>query len=232
MDLLIKWAKPISSQVRGDLQARAHHAVVTFDDGFENVLIHALPEMEKRKIPSTLFIPSSNLGRFPAWLNNTDSLERFETIVSPTRLKCLDEGLISIGSHGVTHKNFADLDEAEIRQELRESKRALEAILHREVTEFAFPYGQYKPTDLTDAKQAGYKRVFTIRPGFAFSEKGEFVTGRIDVSPKDWYLEFWLKLMGAYRWLPVAFYIKRKLLLIKNMLMDFKTYFTHSKESV
>jgi hypothetical protein len=40
---------------------------------------------------------------------------------------------------------------------------------------------------------------------------GEFVLGRISVEPTDWALEFRLKLLGAYRWLPQAIALKRKL---------------------
>jgi hypothetical protein len=40
----------------------------------------------------------------------------------------------------------------------------------------------------------------------------EFVTGRIDVQPTDWQIEFRLKVLGAYRWLPHAFAVKRALL--------------------
>ncbi len=36
--------------------------------------------------------------------------------------------------------------------------------------------------------------------------------GRVRVDPTDWPLEFHLKLMGAYRWLPMAIALKRRLL--------------------
>ena len=40
----------------------------------------------------------------------------------------------------------------------------------------------------------------------------EFVTGRIAVNPTDWELEFRLKILGAYQWLPRVIAYKRKLL--------------------
>jgi hypothetical protein len=58
-------------------------------------------------------------------------------------------------------------------------------------------------------REAGYERIFTTLPVFAFAEPGEFVVGRVRVDPTDWPLEFRLKLAGAYRWLPAAFAFKR-----------------------
>ncbi|HEV2395325.1 MAG TPA: hypothetical protein VGS27_00100, partial [Candidatus Sulfotelmatobacter sp.] len=60
-------------------------------------------------------------------------------------------------------------------------------------------------------RATGYRRVFTILPRLAFSSPQEFATGRVAVDPTDWPLEFRLKLLGAYQWLPYGISAKRKL---------------------
>jgi hypothetical protein len=54
--------------------------------------------------------------------------------------------------------------------------------------------------------------VFTALPQWKISNASEFVTGRVRVDPTDWRLEFRLKLLGAYRWLPMAVEMKRRIL--------------------
>jgi hypothetical protein len=76
---------------------------------------------------------------------------------------------------------------------------------------FSFPHGEYNQTHVQLARQAGYERIFTIMPLLAFSEPQEFVTGRVWTAPTDWRLEFRLKMMGAYCWLPFVFSLKRKI---------------------
>ena len=60
-------------------------------------------------------------------------------------------------------------------------------------------------------REAGYEGLFAILPELAFTDPQEFVTGRVGVNPSDWALEFRLKILGAYRWLPIVFSWKRKL---------------------
>src|SRR5207245_1160814 len=77
---------------------------------------------------------------------------------------------------------------------------------------FSFPHGSFNAKLVEWCREAGYERVFTILPTLAFSDPREFVTGRVSVEPTDWPLEFRLKLLGAYRWLPFGFGLKRKIL--------------------
>ncbi len=84
-------------------------------------------------------------------------------------------------------------------------------MLGREFTLFAFPYGAFNERLINICKEAGYKRIFTTLPYPAELGPGEFVSGRVTVDPTDWPIEFYLKLSGAYRWLPIAFATKKKL---------------------
>jgi peptidoglycan/xylan/chitin deacetylase (PgdA/CDA1 family) len=105
------------------------------------------------------------------------------------------------------------LSEQSAKDEFGRSKMQLEAIVRRPVELFAFPYGNYNESLSDLAKDFGYQRVFTIEPALAFSRPDEFVTGSCSVSPTDWNLEFRLKLLGAYHWLPPVYRFKRKAIL-------------------
>ena len=120
--------------------------------------------------------------------------------------------MITIGSHTVTHRRLALLNEEEVKKELNESKETLENILKTEIDSLAFPYGNYNARVVELAVQAGYKKLFTILPDSPFSPKDKILTGRISVSVNDWPAEYFLKLMGAYNRLPIAVKLKAKLL--------------------
>jgi peptidoglycan/xylan/chitin deacetylase (PgdA/CDA1 family) len=199
MDDLLRLAKPIA--LSGVPDSPAHCCAVTFDDGFVSVLENALPELARRNIPATFFVPTGCLGEPPAWVKPA-SPARHERVLSAEELAALkDHRLLAIGSHSISHPNFLKLDLPQARRELEHSKAQLEAILGRKVALFSFPHGACDSQTIALARAAGYDRVFTINPSNAFTSADNFVQGRVLVDPADWPLEYRLKLLGAYRWL-------------------------------
>ena len=75
----------------------------------------------------------------------------------------------------------------------------------------SFPYGAFDKRHVGIARASGYKKVFSTLPTMALMGKDEYLTGRIRVDPTDWAIEFYLKILGAYRWLPAAFSLKRQI---------------------
>ena len=132
--------------------------------------------------------------------------------MSLEQIRSLPENLITIGSHTMTHPFLPSINLDEAKREIALSLVTLEAQLHRRIVLFSFPYGGFNQKLVEICHEAGYRRVFSTLPYFAFKEPNEFVIGRVRVDPTDWPLEFRLKLAGAYRWLPWAFELKRTVL--------------------
>ncbi|MGA9526819.1 MAG: polysaccharide deacetylase family protein [Terriglobales bacterium] len=210
MDTLRRLTEPIAIDGPAALLPNKQYSAVTFDDGFESTIRNAVPELEKRRIPAAIFAIPDLLGGFASWWPQT-SPERYETLASADRLRALPKDLIAIGSHTLSHPRLPELGEARARQELAESRTKLEQLLSRRVNTFSFPYGSFNEQLIEWCRDAGYERVFTTLPFPAFATPHEFVVGRVTVEPTDWPLEFRLKVLGAYRWLPLAFRLKRKL---------------------
>lgn len=212
MKMLRHFAKPIAAGNTKPLQKGTHYAAVTFDDGFRSILENAIHQLISFGIPLTIFVPTGYLGNNPGWIHNEDHLDKSEVVIDADQLKALNDGLITIGSHGVKHLRLPELDRENAKKEIAESKHSLESIIGKPIELFAFPHGAYDIDLVNIALEEGYKRVFTILPILAFSDPKEFITGRINVATDDWHLEFILKLLGAYRWLPIAFTLKRRIL--------------------
>jgi peptidoglycan/xylan/chitin deacetylase (PgdA/CDA1 family) len=189
----------------GGSETRLDCAAITFDDGFENFLTQALPELEKRGLPATVFVIGEGMSR------EFGSDRVRERLLSLDQVRILPTELVSIGSHTSTHPMLTFLGENESRREIEESRMKLQEMLGRQVNEFSFPFGDFNERMVEFCREAGYDRVYTTLPGFAPEGPNDFVVGRVRVDPTDWPLEFRLKLAGAYRWLPMAFKLKRRI---------------------
>jgi peptidoglycan/xylan/chitin deacetylase (PgdA/CDA1 family) len=205
LDVLLREADPIDIGGAVRLTPGRHHVGVTFDDAFENFVQCALPELEKRKIPSTVFVISDVLGKKFGPSGHPEQVMSFDQAQS------LPKGLVTIGSHTMTHPLLPSVSKQHARTEIVQSRMRLEEMFKRQVSLFSFPFGGFNEQLVAYCHEAGYERVFTTLPTFAFVNPKDFVVGRVRVDPADWPLEFRLKLAGAYRWLPYAFSIKKKL---------------------
>jgi peptidoglycan/xylan/chitin deacetylase (PgdA/CDA1 family) len=208
MDMLVRWATPIAADFKSIPANGTRYAAVTFDDGLQSFAQNALPELEKRNIPASLFVVAGKLGCYPDWSERVRTQTHREPLLTEGQLRDIPQS-ITIGSHTLTHPVLTQICEAEARHQLIESRMQLQNILGRDVTLFSFPHGAFNDELIESARAAGYERVFTIQPKLGFP--GDFAIGRVSVDPADWRLEFLLKLCGAYRWLAPASTLKRKL---------------------
>ncbi len=212
MDILLLHAKPIAADHNELLHPGQHHVAVTFDDGFMSAVENAIPELELRKIPMAFFIPPGLLGTSPHWPGYGPEGGDHEIIVTAECLRQLPSDLITFGSHSMTHAWLPPLSDEEAKFQISESRTELKKLLNRDIKLFSFPYGALNRRLVELCREAGYERVFSVLPTPAFTNPKEFVTGRIAVNPTDWKLEFRLKILGAYQWLPRIIAFKRKLL--------------------
>jgi peptidoglycan/xylan/chitin deacetylase (PgdA/CDA1 family) len=211
MDDVLRFTKPLRAEDSPALNNGTRYVAVTLDDGFRSIISNALPVLRERKIPATVFVPSGNLGKPPAWLSQSSHQDSGEFVMTAEELLHVNEDpLISIGSHCVSHPNLLSLSPESAATEILESKRDLETILKQEITLLAFPYGAFSSSHTALAKEGGYKRAFSGLADLT-DNVSSYVMGRVRVDPKDWTIEFRLKLLDCYRWHPLASSLKRRI---------------------
>lgn len=216
MDMLLRMAYPWNLEVCQNRNKKPLVAV-TFDDGYVSVIENALPELKQRGIPVTFFVPTGSLGERPGWIKSPESPLWDERVISPNELKNIaSEPLVTIGSHTVSHSNLLKLSAKEAIRELVESKAELENLLGLPIEWLSFPHGAYDDSLIQIALEAGYRRLFTIEPKPVNPMQPGVINGRVAINPDDWPLEFKLKMLGAYRWLPWVNSFKRKILAAWN----------------
>jgi peptidoglycan/xylan/chitin deacetylase (PgdA/CDA1 family) len=206
MDSMLRHAVPVAADFQPT--TKGHYVALTFDDAFESLLENALPELESRNIPCTIFVVSETLGCKANW-EDIGETHGQEQIMSEAQAKGLSSVLVRFGAHTMTHPLLTNISAERARSEILDSRSRLQQLLGCDIKLFSFPYGAYNDTLLEYCRQAGYQRAFTTVP--APIRDNELAAGRTPVDPTDWYLEFRLKMSGAYRWVGFASSLKSRL---------------------
>ena len=206
-----RYGEAIRTDQLGNGKLAGNLVAVTFDDGFASFVRNALPEIDACGIPVTIFVPSGCLGKSPSWEGVEEALKRDEVIMDAQQVQVLEgHELVTIGSHCISHSNLVKLEKEAAREEIAGSKRQLEALLGHDIDFVSFPFGSFTEHHVKMAREAQYAMVFTTLPRrVSGDDVNTGVIGRVKVEPDDWPAEFFLKIRGAYRWLPWAFLAKR-----------------------
>lgn len=184
--------------------------LVTFDDGFQNLLDNAIPVLRQFSTPGVIFIVTGNMGQTPRWSMPEDHPERGEPILSDAEVRGLrDEPLLSWGSHTVSHPRLSTCSRSQVIHEISASQRQVEGLVGRPVTTMAFPYGDYD-SDVVDAlEDTTIEFAFTLDHDMV--SRGHKLVGRFSIQPYVSRLEFRLLVDGAYAWLGAVRRVSRRI---------------------
>ena len=127
--------------------------LITFDDGYRDVLWNASPVLERLGMPATAYVITGRVsGRDPSFLTWPE-------------LRLLQRRGFDIGSHTVHHVELTHVTPAQAFSELTASRRALERHLRRPVQWLSYPAGAVDAAVLPLVRRAGYVLAVTTRPG-------------------------------------------------------------------
>jgi len=143
--------------------------VITFDDGYRDVLANAAPVLKRVGMRATAYVITSRISgpdvSFLSW----------------AMLHALEQDGIEIGSHTVHHAEIPSLSDPAALQELIQSRHALELHLHHPVQWFAYPAGKFDARSEQLVRQAGYVLAVTTQPGSAQGAQTPFALHRYEV---------------------------------------------------
>jgi peptidoglycan/xylan/chitin deacetylase (PgdA/CDA1 family) len=120
---------------------------LSFDDGNASDIELALPRLEERGLRATFFVLAGRLDQ-PGSLSTSD-------------VAVLAQRGMGIGTHGMEHRSWRRMEQAEARSELVEARDQIAAAAGMPVTEAALPFGLYDRRALSQLREAGYERVLT-----------------------------------------------------------------------
>jgi peptidoglycan/xylan/chitin deacetylase (PgdA/CDA1 family) len=144
--------------------------ILTFDDGYEDNYVYALPLLKKYNLTATFFISTGFSDQSPNYLTKS-------------QIKEMSDLGMSIESHTINHPNLVAIPQNKLQVELSASKKTLEEITGRDVFFLAYPYGSYSAEVVTATKKAGYLMAVTINAGHIQSEAKPYELHRERMSP-------------------------------------------------
>jgi peptidoglycan/xylan/chitin deacetylase (PgdA/CDA1 family) len=143
--------------------------MVTFDDGYRDVLGKASPELARLHMPATEYVIT---GR----VSGPDS-----SFLTWPQLRLLERRGIEIGSHTVHHVALTSVSDSVALHELRDSRSALERHLGHRVRWLAYPYGAVNAHVVSLARRTGYLLAMTTRAGRTQSSARPLELERLEV---------------------------------------------------
>jgi peptidoglycan/xylan/chitin deacetylase (PgdA/CDA1 family) len=152
--------RDVEPYLNGEKQGRV--VCITFDDGYQNNLTHALPALSQCGFTATCYGLSAMMGGTNSWDQGVVASKPLMT-VSDWR-QWVGAGM-EVGSHTRTHVKLVDQAPTQAKQQIAESKGELEQLLGCEVRHFCYPYGSYATEHCAMVRDAGYVTATTTRRG-------------------------------------------------------------------
>lgn len=169
---------------------------ITFDDGYVNNLLNALPVLSRHGFSSTCYAVGGLLGQTNIW--DKDSGIAQVPLMDPGELRKWVQGGQEVGAHTFNHINLlAETDEAS-RSDITQCKDVLEAATGVRQAHFCYPYGRYSRVHTVMAREAGYQTATTTRRGRWHGESDLLQLPRITVARSTTLLALWLKIVTPY----------------------------------
>ena len=166
--------------------------VITFDDGYQDNYLNALPVLKKYHFPATVFLPCNLVGEKNLW-----DIKRGKAEVRMLTREQIAEMMlnkISFQAHTSNHVVLTDVSPARARKEIYDSKKGLAGITGKNAEVFCYPSGRYNNQIKGYVKAAGFNYAFTTREGRIESGDDPYALKRIRVSGMSFFPDFILRL--------------------------------------
>jgi peptidoglycan/xylan/chitin deacetylase (PgdA/CDA1 family) len=164
------WKFCFLSEILKEPNHPGKRVVLTFDDGYRDNLLHALPVLREFGAKATLF-PVVQRDSGYDWsskkkASRTDGeLGREEKLSNEEIGIMLASGCFELGGHTLTHANLPSLNDVEAWHEIQGCKAALEETFNVPVPTFCYPFGLFGTRESQMAQRAAYLGACTTEQG-------------------------------------------------------------------
>jgi peptidoglycan/xylan/chitin deacetylase (PgdA/CDA1 family) len=177
-------------------EAPARRSVLlTFDDGYADLVTDALPVLRERGIPAVAFAVAGHVGGTNEW--DRDIGARTLDLAGKDDLLILAEHGIEIGAHGYSHCALATTSRDDLPREIVESADRLEALGLPRPRALAYPYGSWSEAVAAEVSQSGYDAAFTVDYGVATRTSARHALPRVGISANDTPHRLRVKILAA-----------------------------------
>jgi peptidoglycan/xylan/chitin deacetylase (PgdA/CDA1 family) len=202
LDCLRKWGYEIvglnrlMAFIEGKKTLPRRPVILTFDDAYHSFLELVLPELRRRSMTATVFVPAGEIGGTNRWDQERGFPKR--PVMTAGELRTCREAGIEIGAHGWLHRNLTQCSRAEAEEEIVRSRDELARCLGTPPTFYSYPYGAHLPEHFEMLAKAGYQAAVSIFSAAPTVTANRYAMRRVYIHPGNTTLSFRLKLSGLY----------------------------------
>lgn len=204
------WAlgRILSSRAAGQ-RVPANVFAVTFDDGYQNNLVQALPILEELEVPATVYIATAFLdSERPFPFDNWDGCGAagvpavsWKPLTTAECHQLAKHPLIELGAHTHSHGAFVE-DSRDLATDVAINLRVLREEFGVERPTFAYPYGAIRPEMVEAVRQMEVAAAVTTRAERIRPHADAYTWGRFTADQRDTAATLAAKLSGWYE--PIA----------------------------
>ena len=171
--------------------------IITFDDGYKDILTNALPILKKYNFKATSFFVTNLIGQNNSWDVKKKSYIKKEIMNPSDILQWISSGM-HIGSHSHNHVDLTKISEEKLLYELEFSKKFLEDKFDNKNNIFCYPYGKVNENVHYHTKKFYSKAVTTNRSRYSLKRHNTHLIPRIDMGKNFSSFKLYLKLETIY----------------------------------
>ena len=178
-------------------QNRKNQIIITFDDGYKDILINALPILKRHNFKATCFFVTNQIGKNNQWDNKKEKFN-IKKIMSNDEIKQWYDSGMSVQSHSHNHFDLTKLSNIDIVKELEIPKKYFKDKFNIETDVFCYPFGKVNQNVYDLTKKIYKNAVTTNRSRYNINKHNPFLIPRIDMGKSVSLTKLYFKLKTIY----------------------------------
>ena len=133
---------------------------LTADDGYASQVAYLRPVLRELGVPWSVFVLVERMGEGNGW--DVPGVAPRDRHMTPGEVESLAREGVTIGSHGMNHRNWTRSGDAALAAELEGSRSRLQALTGQTIDAVAYPWGAADRRVAEAARRAGYRLGFRL----------------------------------------------------------------------
>lgn len=179
------------------LKIKKKSFVITFDDGYENVFLNALPILKKFNFKAICFFVTNMIGKYNLWDRKKKNFYKLKLMNFSQIQSWINQGML-VGSHTHNHLNLTNINFNLKLNEIYKPISFFQKNFFLNINSFSYPFGNYDNYSLKLVKKNYAVAVSTKRSRFIKNRFNYHELPRIPINKNDSIFKFFFKIKTCY----------------------------------